>query len=110
MLTGNPQQASSVRLSPAGRRNDLIAQQRARVGKAALGIADRWIGRHRSLPSVILFEIDVECIAVLELRRRRPAPTSPHTNIPPAAWFGLFQQTWWGRGGWGGVGSRRGLF
>src|SRR5271155_415486 len=104
MLTGNPQQASDIRLSPAGRRNDPSRSSAPGWGRAALGIADRWIGRHRSLPSVILFEIDVECIAVLEFesdapgpidmdgvslrlkssqRRRRLPPTSPHTNIPP---------------------------
>src|ERR1700678_3678492 len=84
MLTGNPQQASDVRLSPAGRRNDLIAQQRARVDRAALGIADRWIGRHRSLPSVILFEIDIECIAVLEFESDAPWPKTkaPSPYLP----------------------------
>src|ERR1700677_2006964 len=66
MLTGNPQHPSDVRLGLARCRDDLIAQQRARVGGTAVEITDRWISSHRAFPSVILFEIDVERIAVLK--------------------------------------------
>src|ERR1700677_674310 len=74
MLAGNPQHASDVRLGLARCRNDLVAQQRARVGGTAVGITDRWISRHRAFLSVILFEIDVERIAVLKFESEAEGP------------------------------------
>src|SRR5579872_3145340 len=71
MLPRNAEKVRNLGLSFAGRRNHILPQQSARMGRTAISIA---LGdmSHDCLSSVILFEIDSASVAVRELKRDAP--------------------------------------
>src|SRR5437763_11712657 len=73
MLTGNAEKPRDLGLGPAGRRNHILPQQGARMGRTAIRVtlgdmSHGW----RSL--VILFEVHAASIAVIEFEGDAPRP------------------------------------
>jgi hypothetical protein len=73
MLPGNAEKVRNLGLGLTGRRDHVLPQQSAGMGRAAIRIAPS-DASHGRLSSVILFEVDPAGVAILEFERNATRP------------------------------------